>query len=237
MSLSLWSEVDDDTRKFRSFRGHIIVLEGLIGVGKTTLGHSLETYFQRIGLKAKFFPEFKNEQLLGQYIKDMDKYSYIFQIAMLMVRIETYRQAHEFSERGGISIIDRSLPGDFTFASMQKSKGRFTKDEWQVYQSLIPKDLPEPNCIVMLECSPENAFKRMQKRGELAEISGYTLEYFQDLDAHYQATFRRINHPIVNINWNADRQVSNGKLNGYSKALNGHDCQSVLQIIWQKLYT
>ncbi len=251
MSLSLWSEVDNDARKFRSFRGQIIVLEGLIGVGKTTLGHSLETYFKKIGLKARFFPEFKNEQLLGQYINDMDKYSYTFQIAMLMARIETYQQAHEFSEQGGISIIDRSLPGDYTFASMQKSKGRFTKDEWQVYNSLIPRGLPEPNCIVMLECSPENAFKRMQKRGELAEVSGYTLEYFQELDTHYQETFLQINHPIVSINWNVDRQlhgvkhrvckadyqVPNGKLNGHSKALDVNDCQTVLHIIWQKLYT
>jgi len=235
MSLQLWKSEGENIRKFRSFRGNIIILEGLIGVGKTTLGYSLEAYLNQIGLSAKFFPEFKNVGLLKQYINDMKRYAYTFQIAMLMARLEIYRQADAFAKTGGISIIDRSLPGDYTFAKMQKEQHRFTNDEWLVYKRLIPLNLSEPNCIVMLNCDPIVAFERMKTRGEKSEISGYTLEYFQQLNTYYQQTFNDISHPIIIIDWNKSRQciVDGSNVNRF---LDIETCQYVLNAIWKKLY-
>ena len=233
MSFKLWQSVDTSTRKFRSLNGHVIVLEGLIGVGKTTLGFSLEKYLNELGLKTKFYPEFKNKALLNQYITNMDKYAYVFQTVMLMARINIYRQAYHFASTGGISIIDRSLLGDYTFAKMQYNQDRFTIYEWEVYRNLIPKDLPEPNCIVMLKCKPEIAFNRMKKRGNKSEVSGYTLKYFKELSSYYNDTFKNLTNPTLSIDWETNKTLKDGV---GDSLLSSESCNYVLNQIWEKMY-
>ena len=70
---------------YRPLIGSSILLEGSIGVGKSTVGKSLEKFFKNIGLKARFYPEYVNEPLLNQYISDMNKYAYSFQLIMLFM--------------------------------------------------------------------------------------------------------------------------------------------------------
>jgi deoxyadenosine/deoxycytidine kinase len=90
--------------KFRVLKGGIYLIEGIIGVGKTTLGNSLEYYLNSVGLKCKFYKEYFNEDLLNQFIGNMKSYAYFFQMMMLTKRIEIYKEAEEFSKSGGISI-------------------------------------------------------------------------------------------------------------------------------------
>lgn len=68
--------------KLRSLKGGIYIIEWIIGIGKTTLGTSLENYLNNIGLKCKFYKEYYNEDLLNQFIGDMKKYAYFFQMMM-----------------------------------------------------------------------------------------------------------------------------------------------------------
>ena len=50
--------------KLRSLKGGIYIIDEIIGVGKTTLGTSLENYLNDIGLKCKLYKEYYNEDLL-----------------------------------------------------------------------------------------------------------------------------------------------------------------------------
>ena len=180
-----------DYVRFKSLKGGIYTIEGIIGVGKTTFGRSVESYLNEIGISAKFFPEYVNKQLLTQYIGDMPRYAYAFQMIMLCKRIEIYRQAELFASTGGVAFIDRSIIGDLTFARMQKDNGNFTSDEWDIYLSLMKQDIQmEPTASIYLKCSTKTALKRINRRGIRSEIEGYTPEYIEQLRLSYELSFR-----------------------------------------------
>jgi len=182
-----------DYNLFHGLRGGIYVLEGIIGVGKTTFGTSLSVYLNKIGLKARFFPEYVNEMLLSQYIKDMKKYAYSFQLFMLCKRIETYQKAESYvdNERG-IAIIDRSLVGDMTFARMQMLNGNMTGDEWETYLSVMKQEANAcvtPTFYIFLECTTNTSLERIKQRGNKDEIEGYPEEYLEKLKQAYKYSF------------------------------------------------
>jgi len=197
-------------RKFAALRGSLITLEGLIGIGKTTLGRALASYLISRGLQARFYPEYVNEEFLRGYINDMKKYSFSFQLFMLQKRIEIYREARKFAQEGGIAIIDRSINGDYTFALMQHRKGFFDEEEWNIYRSILRKEeLPEPTLTIYLMCSPETSLRRVVKRGIRSEIQGYSLDYMNELHQAYIRTIQEsIQHPLLELDWDTDRSIN-----------------------------
>jgi len=208
-----FTPVDPNAKKFQSLRSSIIIVEGVIGVGKTTFGRSTAAFLDSVGLKARFFPEFVNDVLLKQYIGDMGKYAYSFQLFMLTKRLEIYKEAQRFAEAGGIAIVDRSLPGDMAFAKMQYTNGNITEEEWKVYLSLAEQDSqPEPRAVIFLECSPEKSLDRTLRRGNKAETSGYTLGYMKQLSEAYKAVIEQLKCSLVKVDWNEDRTVINSRL-------------------------
>ena len=216
-------------RNFRSLIGSEIVLEGLIGIGKSTLGRSLNEYLSKSGFQVKYFPEYVDENLLSLYISNMSKYSFLYQCIIARERLRVYDEAKNFSGQGGISIIDRSLIGDVAFATMQKENGFINDTEWKVYNKLIKSDHSEPMVTLYLEGTPELAFKRMIQRNLSAEVSGYTLDYFQKLDYAYQTAFsisKNIGH-VIRIPWE-DSSFSN---DNEFKILDFKVCENVLTTI------
>ena len=199
---------------YRSLRGSLVLIEGIIGAGKTTLGKSLETYLNGIGLVAKFFPEYVNRPLLSQYILNMKRYAYSFQLFMLGRRIEIYREAERFSATGGIAIVDRSLPGDVAFARMQYQNGNFSTEEWDLYNEVInTENIPVPTACIFLECSPDTSLIRVQTRGIKAEISGYSLEYMTLLSKEYDIVRQTLeNTCCVAVPWDIVQQLDNGQV-------------------------
>jgi deoxyadenosine/deoxycytidine kinase len=205
-SVRLWEERDPDYNKCRRLIGSIITTEGVIGVGKTTLGRSLVSYFKRLKLKSKFFPEYHNEVLLAQFIGDMKKYAYGFQLCMLMNRIRIYREAEDYSKRGGIAVVDRSLEGDMTFARMHYESGNISEVEWQVYLSVVKGEAQlEPAATIFLECSATKSLQRVNRRGNQEEIDGYDLDYMKKLCKAYEETFKRKRcSPVLRVTWEED---------------------------------
>lgn len=190
--------------KFRLLKGGIYIIEGIIGVGKTTLGISLEHYLNSVGLKCKFYKEYFNEDLLNQFIGDMEKYAYFFQMMMLVKRFEIYKEAEKFSELGGIAFIDRSLVGDMVFANMHHKNGNISDDEWKIYNNFIKNEnLFVPTACIYLQCSTETSINRMNDRGIVAEINNYGSDYITTLKDMYDDVISNINNiKIISLNWN-----------------------------------
>lgn len=208
-----FTAIDPVAKKFQSLRASIIIVEGVIGVGKTTFGRSTAAFLSSLGFKAQFFPEFVNETLLKQYIGDMAKYAYSFQLFMLTKRLEIYKEAQRFADGGGIAVVDRSLPGDMAFAKMQHTNGNITDEEWKVYLSLAEQDSQlEPRAVIFLDCSPEKSLERTHNRGNKAETSGYTLDYMKQLSVAYKAVVEQLKCSLVRVDWNEDRNVTNNRL-------------------------
>ena len=186
--------------------GRILVLEGLIGVGKSTLGRSLFRYFKKKGIDVHWMPEPINEKLLKLYLSNMQKYAFPFQVIVARERIQIYREAARLAEQGKFVIIDRGLPGDLAFAYMQKTKGFFTEEEFGVYLGLIDEEYPVPNTIIYLDCTVETAWKRILVRGIEPEKSSYNLTYLKDLQNSYRQSLRK--YPHFTIDWNLNSVVS-----------------------------
>jgi len=189
--------------KLRSLRGGIYVIEGIIGVGKTTLGKSLEKYLNDVGIKCKFYKEYFNKDLLDQFITDMKKYAYFFQMMMLVKRIEIYKEAEEFSKLGGVSFIDRSLVGDMTFAKMHYKSGNISDDEWQIYNNFIKREkLLTPTACIYLRCNMKTTLFRIQNRGITSEINGYTTKYLIELNDMYNDVIKdTTNIKTICLDW------------------------------------
>lgn len=213
-SCLLYKPKNTEYRKYRNLLGSIIVIEGIIGVGKTTLGNSLAEYLNSLDIKAKFFPEYRNGQLLEQYITDMKKYAYAFQLFMLGKRIAAYKEVECFTKQGGIAIVDRGIIGDMTFARMQYEKNNFTDEEWSVYQSIVKQEINnEPDTIIYLDCQPEVAINRIKKRGIQSESTGYEIEYIKALQSSYAKSFIDISH-VIKMEYNEDIFIDDNNILG-----------------------
>jgi deoxyadenosine/deoxycytidine kinase len=72
--------------RLRTLRGAVIVIEGIIGSGKTSLGRKLTQMIAGSNIPCKFFEEEVNDELLALFLKDMKKYAFTFQLFMLANR-------------------------------------------------------------------------------------------------------------------------------------------------------
>lgn len=202
------------TLTLNALRGSVVGVEGIIGAGKTTFSSSIVEYLKRLGLKVKLFREYINHTLLKQYINDMEKYSYMYQIMSFMKRSETYKEALKYAQSGGVSIIDRTSIGDYAFALMQKEEGNISPKEWDIYNKVIKEESTvKPTLIINLDVEPKVAFERMKKRGKKEEVSGYTLKYFASLKRSYQRTYKLLDYDMVTFDWGGSHLVdTEGKL-------------------------
>lgn len=198
--------------EFKSLKCGVFTIEGIIGVGKTTLGRSLEKFLNDNGIAAKFFPEYFNKDLLSQYISDMPKYAYSFQMIMLCKRIEIYREAERFASTGGVSLIDRSIIGDMTFARMQRDNNNFTSREWDIYLSLMKQEIQlTPTASLFLKCSTDTSLFRVKKRSIQAEIDGYTPAYMDQLRQAYEKSIVECsNVKHITLEWDEPVVIENG---------------------------
>lgn len=194
----------------KCLRGHLIVLEGTISAGKTTLGQNIVDLLSQSDLPVKFFQEYVNESLLQQYISNMGKYSYSFQLIMQSHRIHNYKLARQFSNQGGIAIVDRSIIGDYAFALMQKNKGFITEQEWLIYNDIfVQENIIQPDGIIYLACSSNIVIHRISQRGIKCE-SAYDETYLLELEEAYKIAFEANKITCLTIDWNKDRSNKKG---------------------------
>ena len=201
-------------RRLRAPRkcGRVIVVEGSIGVGKSTFCRSLCRYLRRRGHRVRRYPEYVNSPLLQQFLSNKRKYAYAFQLFMLNKRIEYYNDARRFvrgtrsDRRPPVAIMDRSLLGDKTFAQMHRAAGNISKSEWHCYRHIARTEARlKVAKLVYLHAEPEVCLERIRKRGRDGE-SSYTVDYLRDLESNYRRALKSVEH--VELNWNPDLRES-----------------------------
>lgn len=178
----------DEYRKYSKLRGCIIVMEGTISAGKTTLGDKITEFLNSLGIRAKFYQEFVEESLLHLFYSDQSKYAFAFQLFMLKCCIDNLQQAeHEAKEDGLVCIVDRSLWGNAVFAAMQKDKGNISDNEWATYLRILKTKAPcTADYVVYLDCNPAISFERIMIRGRQSEAQAKELmEYLKILEQYY----------------------------------------------------
>lgn len=155
-----------------------LVIEGPIGVGKTTLAGLLAERWSMQTLLER--PQ--DNPFLERFYRDTARYALPAQLAFALQRAQ---QAHELVatlETGRSVVADYMPQKNEIFARLN-----LPDDEWQLYRALAthidaPKDLsraagsapgasgdaphaPSPDIVIYLQASPEVLFARIQKRG------------------------------------------------------------------------
>lgn len=170
----------------------IIVFEGPIAVGKSTLCKKIQERGIFLGKPVVVFFERIRPKMLSLYIKNREKYAYSFQMNALTERFIIHKEAEILSEAGYCVIIDRGIAGDMGFALTQRKDNFINDEEWETYLERVEEHKEtkwKPDLIVHLTCSPQLALQRLKTRGNQDEISSYDLNYFEKLEKSHLEAF------------------------------------------------
>lgn len=170
-----------------------IVLEGPIGVGKTTLAKLLSRE-----LKAKLILEtVEDNPFLKDFYEDPQRYGFQAQIFFLLSR---YRQLQELRQ---IDLFERSIlmdyffPKDRLFASIALKDSELALYD-QLYRLLNPQ-VPVPDLVIYLQAETKVLMNRIQQRAHAFEQT-ISLDYLDGINQAYNDYFFKYNEsPLLVI--------------------------------------
>ena len=160
-----------------------LAIEGVIGVGKTTLARLLQPVFQ-----AELLLEvFEENPFLSDFYSDRQRYAFQTQIFFLLSRYHQQRRAvPEVLERGANLIADYTFEKDALFASINL-KGDELEMYYRVHEALAEK-IPLPDLILYLRASTDTAMQRIALRDRSYERN-MERGYIDEVNQAYELFF------------------------------------------------
>jgi deoxyguanosine kinase len=182
-----------------------IAVEGVIGVGKTTLAQMLcERLSARVVLE-----KFEENPFLEKFYKDPEHYAFQTQIFFLLSR---YRQQQELFQADlfqKVTVSDYMFEKDKIFAYLN-----LQDDELRLYETLVSqleKNIPAPDLVVYLQSSVERLMSNIRNRGRSIE-EPISEEYIRNLNEAYNYFFFRYKAaPLLIVNATQIDFVNNRK--------------------------
>lgn len=163
-------------------KSRFIVVEGAIGVGKTSLVLLLSKKFN-----AKYNLEIVEENpFLSKFYNDMERYAFQTQIFFLLNR---YKQQLELVQQdlfNQLIFSDYLFAKDRIFAHLNLSGNELSMYE-HLYEIMV-EDIPRPDLIIYLQASTELLMKRIALRDRPFERK-ISYEYMRRLNLAYQEFF------------------------------------------------
>ncbi|MDH3289050.1 MAG: deoxynucleoside kinase [Betaproteobacteria bacterium] len=171
-----------------------IVVEGPIGVGKTSLARVMG---ERSGSSVLLEEPDANPFLPGFY-QDRARYALPAQLYFLFHRAKQVRALNQSDLFTSVTIADFMLEKDPLFARLTLSDDELTLYD-QVYASLKPR-APTPDLVIYLQASPETLVERVRQRG-VAYERGIPDEYLVRLAETYARFFYQYEAaPVLIVN-------------------------------------
>ncbi len=175
-----------------------IAIEGVIGVGKTTLARMLAPSFD-----AELLLEvFEENPFLSDFYSDRARYAFQTQIFFLLSRYHQQR-------RGVTALVDsgKSLLSDYTFAKDSLfARINLQGDELDMYKRVheaLAEKIPMPNLLVYLRADTDVLMQRIALRDRSYERN-MERNYIDDLNRAYEEFFSRPydGTPVLTIDTN-----------------------------------
>ena len=166
----------------------MIVVDGVVGSGKTTLMNILKEELEVSG----FEEPVTDNPILGKFYHDRKRYAFPLQIFFLNRR---FRMLKEAQAKKVSSVMDRSIYGDVIFAKLLHDGGDMEKDEFDLYQDLLTNMLDHieaPKLMIYLRADVDTAIDRIEKRGRDYEQI-VERDYWERLNREYEAYFSAYN--------------------------------------------
>ena len=174
-----------------------IAIEGVIGVGKTTLARLLQPSFENSELLLEVFEE---NPFLSDFYGDRARYAFQTQIFFLLSR---YRQQNStvpaILEQGKTLLADYTFAKDSLFARINLHGDELSMYH-RVHEALAEK-IPLPNLTVYLSASVNTLMARIAQRDRSYERS-MERAYIADLVAAYDDFFATTKGPSLVIDSN-----------------------------------
>ncbi len=186
----------------------LICVEGLIGVGKSTLTKALA---ERLGARAMFEPVAENPYL-EKYYQDPKRYALEMQFWLMSRRFEMHEEAISHIWKTGQSVImDRSIYGDWVFAKRNWLDGNIDNIGYESYfkhREVMNRFLLTPHSVVWLSAHPEVCQERIAKRGRDCEkvIPADYLFGLHLLHSELMNEMRERGSKIFSLDWNIPHQ-------------------------------
>lgn len=175
----------------------VIVVDGLIGAGKTTLVNVLAEDLSRCGWRVtkvlEPVKEWQESGILQKYYDDQTRWGYTFQTNAFLTRVGAVKRAFkENSASTDIFILERSVFSDRVFVSMLHKDGKMNDlekklyDEWcDMWEQVMPC---RPDGFVYLDPGVSECTARLRAR-DRTEESGVGEDYQARLRAEYNVLF------------------------------------------------
>lgn len=157
-----------------------IAIEGVIGVGKTTLARLLQPRFAASIL----LEVFEENPFLAEFYGDRDRYAFQTQIFFLLSRYHQQNQAIPAALQKGMLISDYTFAKDELFAWLN-----LKDDELAMYgrvHAALAEKIPKPDLIVYLHADHEAVMRRIALRDRPYERD-MDPTYIQKLTSAYEA--------------------------------------------------
>ena len=177
-------------------KSKFIVVEGPIGVGKTTLARKLANNLSSNLLLEKF----SDNPFLAKFYKDIDRYALPTQLYFLLQRS---------SDLMKISTDDMNISKDNYVSDYFINKDKLfaetilSKDEYRLYMKIFDSlniSIPKPDLIIYLQASPDILLKRIKSRGNAFE-KNITHDYLEKITTAYTEYFYSYKEsPLLIIN-------------------------------------
>lgn len=175
-----------------------IVIDGVVGVGKTTL---MDLLHDELGYE-KFLEPVVDNPILDRFYHDRKRYAFTLQIFFLNRRFRMLKDAAKIKD---ITVMDRSIYGDVIFAKLLNDNQEMADYEFDIYMELLTNMLDHveaPKLMVYLKIDTDNAIKRIQDRGRDFEQI-VEREYWENLNKEYNDYFSEYNlSPLLVIDAN-----------------------------------
>lgn len=142
-----------------------IVIEGPVGVGKTSLARKIAEAFGAQVLLEQ--PE--ENPFLEKFYRDAARYALPTQISFLFQRVNQLRELAQTDLFNTRVVADFLLDKDPMFARLTLGDDELHLYQ-QLYDSLRPQS-PLPDLVVYLQAQPETLVDRIQKRGVAMEAA------------------------------------------------------------------
>jgi deoxyguanosine kinase len=171
-----------------------IAIEGVIGVGKTTLARLLQPAFE----SALVLEVFEENPFLSDFYSDRQRYAFQTQIFFLLSRYyQQRRSVPEILRRGESLITDYTFAKDALFARIN-----LVGDELEMYYRVhdaLAEKIPLPSLIIYLRADLEVLMQRIASRDRPYERNmerDYIIELIQAYDDYF------INNQARNVGGN-----------------------------------
>lgn len=160
-----------------------LAIEGVIGVGKTTLARLLQPNLQATLL----LEVFEENPFLSNFYTDRSRYAFQTQIFFLLSRYHQQRRTvPEILANGFNLIADYTFEKDALFARINLS-GDELEMYYRVHEALAEK-IPSPDLIVYMRAKTDVLMQRIALRDRAYERS-MERDYIEQLNREYEAAF------------------------------------------------